>query len=88
MLGASTSVGRWARSMVQAMVALLPDPVMPSSVWKGCPAATPAARASMALGWSPAGSNGATTSKARRSLGTVTGGIGSDGTDAGAASLR
>ena len=74
--------------MVQAMVALLPEPVIPSSVWKRCPAATPAARASMALGWSPAGWNGATTSKARRSLGTVAGGIAADGTGAAASQPR
>jgi hypothetical protein len=26
-------VGRWTASMVQAMVAVLPEPVMPSRVW-------------------------------------------------------
>ena len=42
----------------------------------------------MALGWSPAGWNGATTSKARRSLGTVAGGIAADGTGAAASQPR
>jgi hypothetical protein len=32
LLGAMTRVGFWTCSMVHAMVALLPDPVMPSSV--------------------------------------------------------
>ena len=35
------SVGRWTASIVQAMVALLPLPVMPSSVWKRSPRTTP-----------------------------------------------
>jgi hypothetical protein len=37
LLGAMTSVGRCTCSMVQAMVALLPEPVMPSSVWNRSP---------------------------------------------------
>ena len=49
------SVGRCTCSMVQAMVALLPLPVMPSRVWKRSPRSTPALRAAIALGWSPAG---------------------------------
>ena len=44
-----------ALSMVQAMVAVLPLPVMPSRVWKRSPCSTPRASASMAWGWSPAG---------------------------------
>src|SRR5665213_3800972 len=50
-----TRVGRWTCSMVQAMVALLPLPVMPSRVWNRSPRMTPSDSAWMALGWSPAG---------------------------------
>jgi hypothetical protein len=46
--------------MVQPMVALLPEPVMPSSVWNRSPRVMPSASAAMAAGWSPAGSNGDT----------------------------
>src|SRR5262245_38064952 len=49
--------------MVQATVALLPLPVMPSRVWKRSPASIPALRASMAAGWSPAGAKSDTISK-------------------------
>ena len=55
LLGASTSVGRCTCSIVQAMVALLPEPVMPSSVWNRSPRSMPSASAAMAFGWSPAG---------------------------------
>ena len=61
LLGAMTSVGRWACSIVQAMVALLPEPVMPSSVWNRSPRSSPCVSPSIALGWSPAGSNSDTT---------------------------
>ena len=47
--------------MVQAMVADLPDPVMPSKVWNRSPASIPAASWSIAWGWSPAGSKSDTT---------------------------
>ena len=42
--------------MVQPMVALLPDPVMPRSVWKRSPRWMLSVSAAMAVGWSPAGS--------------------------------
>ena len=41
--GARTSVGRCACSIVQAIVALLPEPVMPSSVWNRSPRSMPSA---------------------------------------------
>ncbi len=44
-----------------ASVSVLPDPVTPSSVWYLSPRTRPAVSSTMALGWSPAGSNGATT---------------------------
>src|SRR3954452_21608709 len=47
--------------MVHAMVALCPLPVMPSRVWNRSPRSTPVASASMAPGWSPAGSKSETT---------------------------
>ena len=49
-------MGFCTRSMVQPIVALLPEPVMPSSVWKRSPRVMLSARSSMARGWSPAGS--------------------------------
>src|SRR6185312_7493482 len=49
--------------MVCARVIVLPDPVTPSSVWYLSPRASPAVSSAMALGWSPAGSNGARTWK-------------------------
>src|SRR5689334_19561058 len=45
------------------MVKVLPEPVMPSSVWCGLPAAIPRERVSIALGWSPVGWYGQTSSK-------------------------
>ena len=33
LLGLMTSVGRWIRSIMCAIVNVLPEPVMPSSVW-------------------------------------------------------
>ena len=43
-------------------MALLPEPVMPSRVWYRSPPLTPSASDSIALGWSPAGPKGETTS--------------------------
>src|ERR1035438_5860091 len=43
------------------MVAVLPLPVMPSSVWYRRPSSTPWASWAIALGWSPAGWNGDST---------------------------
>ena len=60
LLGAITSVGRCTCSMVQAMVALLPEPVMPSSVWNRSPRSMPSASVAMAFGWSPAGAKSET----------------------------
>ena len=60
LLGAMTSVGLCTCSMVQAIVALLPEPVMPSRVWYRSPLAMPSLSAAMAAGWSPAGSNSET----------------------------
>src|ERR1700722_13897992 len=57
------SVGRCTASMVQAMVALLPLPVMPSSVWYRSPRRIPAVSSAMARGWSPAGEKSATSLK-------------------------
>src|SRR5438128_7460435 len=56
-----TRVGRCTCSMVQAMVALLPLPVMPRRVWKRSPRWIPSARAATARGWSPAGAKSETT---------------------------
>ena len=50
--------------MVQATVALLPDPVMPRRVWNRSPRSNPSESWPMALGWSPAGSNDDTIRKA------------------------
>src|SRR5690606_7443192 len=63
LLGARIRVGFWTFSIVQAMVADLPEPVMPSRVWKRSPASMPAASSSMACGWSPEGANSDTTWK-------------------------
>ncbi len=49
--------------MVQAMVAVLPEPVIPSRVWNRSPRSTPSTSPAMAWGWSPAGRKGETTSK-------------------------
>src|SRR5690348_9184844 len=56
-----TSVGRCTCSIVQAIVADLPEPVMPRRVWNRSPRSMPADRASMARGWSPSGLNSETT---------------------------
>jgi hypothetical protein len=58
-----TRVGFWTCSMVHATVALLPDPVMPSSVWYRSPLTMPSLSAATAPGWSPAGSNSDTILK-------------------------
>jgi hypothetical protein len=49
-LGARISVGRCVCSIVQAIVADLPDPVMPSSVWKRWPSSMPLVSAAIAAG--------------------------------------
>src|SRR5262245_25854233 len=41
--------------MIQAIVAVLPVPVAPRSVWKRSPEETDAASSSIARGWSPVG---------------------------------
>jgi hypothetical protein len=56
-----TSVGRCTFSIVQAMVALLPEPVMPSSVCHRSPPSMPSASLATAYGWSPAGWKSETT---------------------------
>src|SRR5699024_885868 len=58
-----TSVGRWTSSMSQAVVADLPVPVAPRRTMSCSPAVTRRARSAIAVGWSPAGSYSATTSK-------------------------
>jgi hypothetical protein len=50
LLGARISVGRCTRSIVQAMVADLPDPVMPSNVWNRSPRTIPSVNLSIAAG--------------------------------------
>src|SRR5688500_190932 len=47
--------------MTLARVIVLPEPVTPSRVWYRLPASSPRVSAAIAWGWSPAGSNGATT---------------------------
>ena len=61
LLGAITRVGFCTCSIVQAMVADLPEPVMPRRVWKRSPRRMPSDSASIALGWSPAGEKSDTT---------------------------
>ena len=63
-MGASTSVGRCTFSMTAAVVKLLPEPVMPSSVWNRSPRSMPSASAAIASGWSPAGDRSVTSSSA------------------------
>ena len=65
--------------MVQAMVADLPDPVIPNSVWNRWPVLTPSARRSIAVGWSPAGWKSDTTSKGRTNDGSIAGRSGREG---------
>ena len=52
-MGAITSVGRWTRSTMLAMVKVLPLPVTPSKVCVFIPDSSPATSWSTALGWSP-----------------------------------
>lgn len=63
-------MGFCVASMVHAIVALLPDPVMPNSVWKRSPRVMPSASEAIAVGWSPAGWYGDTTWKRCSSDGT------------------
>src|SRR5688572_14916005 len=46
--------------MTLAIVSVLPVPVAPSRTWCSRPFVRPSVRRSMACGWSPVGSNGAT----------------------------
>ena len=46
------------------MVKVLPEPVTPSSTWSRSPARMPAISCVIASGWSPAGPNAETISKA------------------------
>jgi hypothetical protein len=48
-----TSVGRFTRAMVCAIVKVLPDPVTPSSTWCGR-RVEPSVNSPIARGWSPA----------------------------------
>jgi hypothetical protein len=41
--------------MIHAIVAVLPVPVAPRSVWYCSPACSPAVSCSIAVGWSPVG---------------------------------
>jgi hypothetical protein len=50
-------------------VFVFPDPVTPSNVCASIPGSEPATNRSMASGWSPAGSNGASTRKGHSALG-------------------
>ncbi len=52
---AITRAGRWTRSMVAAIVKVLPVPVAPSSVWNCSFDSMPSARPSIAFGWSAVG---------------------------------
>ena len=63
-------------SIVHAMVADLPDPVIPSSVWKRSPRLMPSLSAAIAVGWSPAGANEDTTRNGR-AVGTSSVSVGS-----------
>ena len=65
LLCAMTSAGRWSFSIVQAIVAVLPVPVAPSSVWKRLPPSIDAAISSIARGWSPIGAYWSVVLKAR-----------------------
>src|SRR5581483_3539088 len=55
LLCAITRAGRPTFSIVHAIVAVLPVPVAPISVWKRSPASSPSLRISIAFGWSPVG---------------------------------
>ena len=60
-----TSVGRCTCSTSQAVVALLPVPVAPSSTTSGSPASSRRVSSAIAAGWSPAGAKSLTTSNRR-----------------------
>jgi hypothetical protein len=55
LFGAITSVGRWTRSISQAVVADLPVPVAPRRTTSFSPALIRFSSSSIAAGWSPAG---------------------------------
>jgi hypothetical protein len=55
LLWAITSAGRCSSSISQAIVAVLPVPVAPSSVWPRLPSRSDAASSAIARGWSPVG---------------------------------
>jgi hypothetical protein len=55
------SAGRCVRSITCAMVKVLPEPVTPSSTWVRSSSFTPFTSSLIAVGWSPAGSNGDTS---------------------------
>jgi hypothetical protein len=55
LLCAITSVGRCTCSTIHAIVAVLPVPVAPRSVWKRSPASMPSDSPAIAVGWSPVG---------------------------------
>ena len=65
MLGARIKAGRCTASITLAMVKVLPEPVTPSSTWSRSLPCKPATRSRMAAGWSPFGSKGETTWRAR-----------------------
>src|SRR5262245_15889339 len=58
-----TSVGLFTLRITLATVKVLPEPVTPSKVWCFVPDKIPSVSLAMAAGWSPAGSNGATSLK-------------------------
>ena len=55
-------MGRCASAITFAIVKLFPEPVIPSSVWKRSPFASPRPTAAIASGWSPAGARSVTRS--------------------------
>jgi hypothetical protein len=50
LFGESTSAGRLSSAITAAVVNVLPEPVMPSSVWWCAPERTPATRPAIAAG--------------------------------------
>jgi hypothetical protein len=50
LLWAITSAGRWTCSIVNAIVAVLPEPVTPRSVWNRSPSVSPRASSARAFG--------------------------------------
>jgi hypothetical protein len=55
LLCAITSAGRCTCSIVNAIVAVFPEPVTPSSVWKRSPPSMPRDSSASAVGWSATG---------------------------------